>query len=249
MKIVNAVWEKRNLGCDAYEISLDKKDLERSPESLLEELRAQNFSHAYVVLKMPVGNLKILHALEDEGFRFMETQLYLRDHFAPLETPEQIQKWMQGMERVTVEKTREAWGRVIERITPGMFKTDRISLDPLWGEDVACRRYKNWCWDLFGNPNSWMWLLKVDGKEISFGVNVRDEKTGMEDGILGGVFSEYQGNGYGVFQILNTGCSKLKILISSNNSNILRIYQNYGMIIYKERYVLRKIYSQQNKDK
>ena len=75
----------------------------------------------------------------------METQLYLKDHFAPLETPDQIKEWMNGAERVTVEKTCAAWGRVIDKITPGMFSTDRVSLDPLLGMDVACIRYKNWC--------------------------------------------------------------------------------------------------------
>ena len=90
MKIVKAVWEKRNLGYDAYEIVLDKRDLKKGAESILEDLRAQNFYHAYVTIKMPVGNLNVLHALEDVGFRFMETQLYLKDHFAPLETTDQI---------------------------------------------------------------------------------------------------------------------------------------------------------------
>ena len=115
--------------------------------------------------------------------------------------------------------------------------------------DVACIRYKNWCWDLFEKPNSWMWLLKVDDKEISFGINVRDEKTGVEYGILGCVFSEHQGEGYGVFQILDTvrSVEGTKTVVSSNNYSMLRIYQNYGRIIYKELYVLRKVYSKEDK--
>ena len=247
MKIVNAFWEKRNLGCDAYEITLDRNDLKDFAHTL-EELHAQSFEGAYVTLKMPVGDLKALHALEDEGFRFMETQFFLRDHFPPLEEPEQIQEWMQGAERIPVEKTREEWAKVIERITPGMFNTDRISLDPMFGEDVACTRYKNWCWDLFDNPDSWMWKLLLNGEEISFGINITDKQRGIDDGILGGVFSEFQGRGYGVFQAIGGKLSKNKnkTAISSNNFGMLRIYQNYGRIIYKELYVLRKFYKKEN---
>lgn len=247
MNIVNAVWEKRNLGCEAYEITLTKKDFEQRSERILEKLHAQNFQNAYVVIKMPVGNLNILHALEDDGFRFMETQFSLKDHFTPLESPEQIKELMNGAERIVVEKTRDAWAEVIEKITPDMFSTDRISLDPAFGMEIACTRYKNWCWDLFEKPDSWMWLLKIEDKDISFGINLHDEKRGIVYGVLGGVFAEYRGEGYGIFQSLGaqtTPGKQGKIVISSNNAPMLRIYQNYGKIIYKERYVLRKIYGQ-----
>ena len=38
-----------------------------------------------------------------------------------------------------------------------------------------------------------------------------------------------------------------KTVVSSNNYSMLRIYQNYGRIIYKELYVLRKVYSKEDK--
>ena len=53
MKIVKAVWEKRNLGYDAYEIVLDKRDLKKGAESILEDLRAQNFIMHTLLLRCP----------------------------------------------------------------------------------------------------------------------------------------------------------------------------------------------------
>lgn len=243
MKIIQATWEKRNFGCDAYEILLDKNDLQ-NVEASLGTIRAQNFADAYVVVKLPVGNLKLLHALEDEGFRFLETQLFLVDRFEPLEKPEQIERMMQGVERNVVPKKKDAWESIISRITPEMFDTDRVCLDPKLGKDIACLRYQNWCRDLFDNPNSWMWVLSVNNEEVSFGINVRDEKKGFENGILGGVFAPYKGLGYGVFQILDASESmkKTKTVVSSNNQGMLRVYQSYGRVIYKELYALRKIY-------
>ena len=77
MKIIKATWENRNLGCDAYEIKIEWKDFKNFQE-VIDELKRQDFSGAYVTVKMPVGNLKTLHALEDAGFRFMETQFSLK---------------------------------------------------------------------------------------------------------------------------------------------------------------------------
>lgn len=243
MKIVRAQWEERNFNCKTYEITLDRKDLE-SLDLLFSKLHSECFNDSYVTIKLPVGNLKALHALEDDGFRFMETQLFLVEHFEPLPFPNGISQWMESMVRTRVDKNREAWGRIIDRIVPGMFGTDRISLDPFLGPEIGCLRYKNWCWDLFENPNSWMWVLKIEDKEVSFGINIRNNETGVDDGVLGGVFPEYQGDGFGIFQIAGTKDRKIKnkTKVSSNNPKILRIFQNYGSIIYKELYVLRKVY-------
>lgn len=54
MKIINATWEKRNLGCDAYEIQIERKDFDNF-DAVCDEIEKQDFSGAYVVIKMPVG--------------------------------------------------------------------------------------------------------------------------------------------------------------------------------------------------
>ena len=38
MKIIEATWEKRNLGCDAYEVLLDSEDLANF-DSVLEKIK------------------------------------------------------------------------------------------------------------------------------------------------------------------------------------------------------------------
>lgn len=245
MKIIKATWENRNLGCDAYEITLDRKDL-KNFDAVLDEIHTQDFAGAYVTLKMPVGDLKALHALEDDGFRFMETQFHTADYFEPKETPDEAADLMKNAERTVIPKDRAEWERIISKITPDMFDTDRISLDPLLGKEMACKRYQNWCRDLFDNPNSWMWVMKVDGQEVSFGLNVRDAEKQTDDGILGGVFAEFKNEGYGIFQSCDKEKSKTKCktVVSSNNPAMLRIYQHFGRIITKELYVLRKIYEE-----
>lgn len=244
MKITNATWEKRNFGMDTYEISIEKKDM-RDYQEVLKKIDEQNFHKAYVVIKMPTGNLKLLHALEDSGYRFLETQLSLVNHFEPIES--EVNMFAQDVKNdCTVEivpKKKEDWNKVINKITPGMFDTDRVSLDPALGQEVACKRYQNWCRDLFDNPTSEMCVHKISSDIYGFSISVKDEKTGVIDYVLGGMFEEYKDMGFGTSWI-NSGASniKAKTAVSTNNVPVIKLHQHSGKVIYKLRYVLRKIY-------
>jgi len=242
MKLIKAVWENRNLGRNAYEIILNKNDLKFFSETI-DNIRNQNFRNAYVVIKMPVGNLSALHFLEDEGFRFLETQLFLKDYFSPLKENWLIQDISENIKEVIVPKQQSEWERIIQKITPDMFDTDRISLDEKLGPDKACKRYQNWCRDLFHKPEAYMLVLKDSNTEVAFRVEELNPETNEIKGILGGVFKEFKGDGYGPVLMQNKESNfKIKTAVSSNNLPVLKIHQTLGRIIYKEMYVLRKFY-------
>jgi len=241
MKIVNATWERRNLGCDAWEVTLDSADMS-NPPNVIAMLHDARFAGAYVCVKLPVGNLKMVHALEDDGFRFLETQLSLIDRFLPDDIFEQCETSHERIVYKPIKKDRGEWERVIAKITPALFDTDRISLDPLLGPEIACKRYQNWIRDLFDNPKASLSVMEVDGQEVSFALEMVDGKS--RQGILGGNFPEFKRSGYGV--ALNAGSregrirAKRRTVVSSNNLSVLRVHQNCGCVVYKEMYVLRK---------
>ena len=239
MKIVEATWERRNFGRDAWEITLGREDL-ADVEKTLAALRDSRFAGAYVCVKMPVGNLKMLHALEDEGFRFLETQLSLIERFNADDMMDLCHKADDRIVFAVVEKDEAAWERVVSKIVPEMFATDRISLDPLLGPEVACTRYRNWVRDLRNDPRSVLWVMSLEGKEIAFGVDVTDGNT--RRGVLGGSFPEIQGTGYGMTLMAGPRERVLsyRTEVSSNNPHALRVHQNFGRVVYKELYVLRK---------
>lgn len=242
MKITKATWEKRNFGMDVYEIFLDKKDL-RNFDEVFQEIKDQGFQKAYVVIKMPVGNLKALHALEDDGYRFLETQLYLNDYFQPKDLELDIIRNEIICNNLTIEqipKIREKWEEIIQKITPGTFDTDRVSLDPILGEEIASKRYQNWCRDLFDDLNSIMYVRKINGEIYGFGIDVVD-KTGSIAGVLGAIFPSYRTTFLGISWIDNYA-GNVKTAVSSNNPSVTKIHQHNGRIIYKMRYVLRKKY-------
>lgn len=244
MKTVHAIWERKNLGRDAWEVTLDKKDM-ADVQSVIGALHAPQFDGCYVCVKLPVGNLHMVHALEDDGFRFLETQL----HLVEVLEPSDVMRYGESADHIPVEervvpKTREAWGTIIEKITPGMFDTDRIALDPAFGPDVACQRYRGWCWDLFGNPKSIMNVSSLAGQIIGFGIAVLIQEPDVYDGILGGIFEAGKECGLGACIVKSGGKGKLRTTVSSNNVAMLKIHQNHGRIVRNERYVFRKIYPQ-----
>lgn len=242
MKITKATWEKRNFGMNVYEIFLDKKDL-RNFDEVFQEIKDQGFQKAYVVIKMPVGNLKALHALEDDGYRFLETQLYLNDYFQPKDLELDIIRNEIIHNNLTIEqipKIREKWEEIIQKITPGTFDTDRVSLDPILGEEIACKRYQNWCRDLFDDLNSIMYVRKINGEIYGFHIDVID-KTGSIVGVLGAIFPSYRTKLLSISWIDNYA-GNVKTATSSNNPSATKIHQHNGKIIYKMRYVLRKKY-------
>ena len=243
MKVTHATWERRNLGRDAWEITLDRKDME-DVSGVIKTLNDEKFKGAYVCVKLPVGNLKMVHALEDDGFRFLEVQLSLISHFEPANILSQRES-MGNVEFKTVEKTSEAWERIIQKVPAGLFDTDRIALDPRFGPDVARRRYQNWMRDLLANPKSRLTVMVVDGNEIAFGLDIVDE--GRVEGVLGATFEEFRNSGYGMLSMAGYDEGELamkhRTAVSSNNQAVLRTHQNCGRIIYKEMYVFRKIYT------
>ena len=240
MKIVEATWERRNLGRDVWEITLGREDMDDA-EKTIAALHDNRFAGAYVCVKMPVGNLKMLHALEDDGFRFLETQLSLMDRFKVEDVVGQCAGENERIEFKVVEKKESAWEKVISKIVPGMFNTDRISLDPMLGAEIACRRYRNWMMDLIRDPRSVLTVMLLNGKEIAFNLDIEEGNT--RHGILGGTFPEFKDTGYGMVLMAGPREKKTKVrtAVSSNNPQVLRAHQNCGRVVYKEMYVLRKL--------
>lgn len=246
MKIVHATWENRNLGCEAYEIALDRSDM-KNFDATLQEIRAQDFSGAYVTLKMPVGDLKALHALEDDGFRFMETQFRVGRSLQNYETPDILKRYQNLLTREEVPKIKSEWQKVIDLITPDMFTTDRIYLDPKLKPGMSCTRYKNWIADSVDKDGLFLFVYQKESEPIGFGFYRFDRQKQTGEGILGGAFEKYQNGLYGLVlhDLYNRENKKIglkhnSVTVSSNNLNMMKCYNLFGYIIEDSCFVLRK---------
>lgn len=75
MKTTHAVWERENIGVDAWEIALDAQD---TIEALAEEEKRIIAEGAeYIVLKSPVNCPKLLFGLPELGYTYVETVFHV----------------------------------------------------------------------------------------------------------------------------------------------------------------------------
>ncbi len=246
MEIIDAYWEERNLGFKTYEIRLSKNDLDNVSE-IIKNFSEDKFRNAYLVLKMPVSNIAALHCLEDNGFRFMETQFEMHKDIKDYITPDIINKFGYIVETIEITKDRKAWQNVLNLMTDNMYSTDRIYLDNKLPKNTSKKRYSNWIIDLIDNPNAHMYGYTYKTNLIGFGVSIHDENKKIVNDILKGVFEEYQNSCYGYFifdssikKFKELGFNKIVTHISSNNFPIINLYQTFNYLIKNEKYVLRR---------
>ena len=210
----------------------------------------QNKGIARQGMVMPVGDLKALHSLEDNGFRFMETQLSFQYDLSKYRTPPELEKLLYPISIREVPHEISKWKEVSDRISPDLFETDRIALDPLFGPQIGCMRYRNWILDLEKMTDSHLLLFcdpSDENIEYGFTIDRLDEKTKTLHGILGGVFTDCDkpGIGFSIYDAsfrndIKRGAKILKSAISSNNPPVMAVDSALGISIRKLTYVWRK---------
>lgn len=247
MIIIDAYWEKRNLGVDVIEIELEKKDLLDTCNvmSKIAELRSPG---KLINIKIPAGSLNLLHALENVGFRFLECQIKLTKSLKNYEPPAEMKAMLLNTSVQIIEKNAVELQDLLVKITPGMFSTDRICLDPLWRdacEDLSATRYKNWIADVFFEDNIVPYYVQYFGQNIAFAVARTNQKTSTAQLLLGGVFKE-KGNPISCVAGMNaplilfkSSLRRVKTTVSSNNISIFKLYNKFNYQIEDILYVLR----------
>lgn len=242
MKVVDCVWELENLGERVCEIYIEQDDL--YDENRIEE-SARDFD--YVVIKVPVNMPGFNIGLSNQGFTMIETQINISKKYKEFDFNDRLVKYMiKHVDEKTIATEKEL-EEILKEITPNMFSTDRIYLDPHFSREASMRRYINWIKTEFSNKTAIITQTYFDGKEVGFGM-CRDFE-GCRTGLLGGVYESVQAEGLGIL----TGCigfligkkynrpfTALKTSISSNNIPMLQIYNYLHFKIDKMTYVFVK---------
>ncbi|WP_138496209.1 GNAT family N-acetyltransferase [Paenibacillus pinistramenti] len=242
MKKIDAYWELRNLDRSVLEIEFEDKDTIHVLNDLTQDFQ----NYPYIVAKIPKGKLELVHSLEDMGFRFMETQFELSRN---LNRRRELSRYVQKMfPQCTWEKvdTEEKLQGFLAKIEEGIFVTDRVSLDPVFGTETAYKRYVNWMSNAYYSGTAHIYQVELNSKKIGF-FYCSAVDTNTVQGILTAVYKEHIHNGLGLIVIeaglkwaKESGYSKLVIKTSSNNLEALRAYTSAGFETKNAYYILRK---------
>ncbi|MDR3058026.1 MAG: hypothetical protein LBU84_07790 [Prevotella sp.] len=236
MKIVNAVWEKRNMGISCIEAHIEEKDAAPEIIANLSENEAQ-----YMVVKIPSTRVDLLFTLSKEGYIFIETMfgLFMKLDCIHGSMPDKFS---------SIKYSLMADGdieQVYFEIESGMFSTDRISLDPHFSPKQVSDRYKGWIEDELARGAQ---LLNIMDQDISIGFCAFRKLTNdtyLE--FLNGLYPAFHGKGLGLVlvsclgsYIIESGGKFFTASISSNNIPSLKNHLRYGCLPDSIEYVLVK---------
>ena len=236
MKIKDCYWEKANLGSDVVEVEMDAEDVFR-PEDFL----ALDEKYDYQVIKVPNKRVDINLGLSAIGYSFIESLLSISMRVKDFPYDSKVVKYLSKHYHIKHVETEEQLQHVLDSIEPNMFATDRITLDPHYGPEVGCNRYRNWVRTSFYEGKNYITESYFDDDCIGFGMVSFEGKT--MHGLLGGVYSntgDITGlgimNGAGAFieqRALGFEMDMERTVISTNNMPVVQVYNYLGYKVDK----------------
>ncbi len=236
MQLINAEWEKRNIGVSCQELCIEASD---STEEIYNFVKYK-LSANYQVIKLPVTQPNLIIPIQELGFNFIEI-IYECIH--NLEMPELNrinQRIVDNVKVLEADKSQIVF--IYSAIQPGLFISDRVSIDPTFGQQASAKRYAGWIEDLAQKPRTKFYLLWLKNDLIGF--YVLDLSKKYCDGVIGGMFNNRGAAGLGFllnyFQLLTAkslGFSELRSYFSSNNNAIFKINSELKYKIIPKHYV------------
>lgn len=238
MNIVHAVWEQANLGVDAYETTLCETDTSEAYENRERELIAQGAQ--YLVVKTPVNCPRLLFGLPQLGYAMVETVFHVSIRREDYHMPAPLARLDRGLTVLQRTDPRDV-RRVYALIRSGVFKSDRVSIDPAFSLAQSGNRYANWLAQMLASGGTLYEVMRGDAPLGFFVITRVDEKT--VDPVLMGLYDEEHDRGMGALlhkKTLDTcftlDCERLSSTIVSNNAKVLRVYVNAGATIWDTQY-------------
>lgn len=243
MKKIDAFWELRNFNKKVLEIELDADD---SADCLV-ALENDYAAYEYIVAKVPKRRIDLVHGLEDDGFRFMETQMVMTVNLTKLtESPPSTKAISERIQFQTVD-TMERLEEILSNIDENLFVTDRVSLDPVLGSSLSHKRYINWIKDGFLGGNALIAEANLKSNRIGFYyfLNGKDKTI---HAVLASLYQNYRRRAVGIrfakevlTWLAEAGYTKMVLTVSSNNLEALRAYLSVGFEMKEIYYILRRV--------
>lgn len=226
MKIVDAVWEKRNLGVDSVEMEVEPNDTYEEVDKILSEVKGQ-----YLAVKVPTIRTDITWLMAKHGYVYVEDMIFLEHDLSPIErTPLQQRLY----DAVKVEPMKEEDFEILyEEIKKGSFSFDRISNDPYFTKEQSITRFLNWLND--ERERGAEFLKGMMKGEMTGFFTIREIEPGVYTSALGGTFMKWRRGGLGTNvqtpeEVKKRGGKKLVLGVSTNNMIQIRALIQNGFM-------------------
>lgn len=232
MRVIDCYWEIDNLGKKTVEIELESADVVSS--DIIENLSS---GYEYIVIKVPVNRVDINYILSKTGFTMIESQLTIFKNYKDFNFEDKFVSFIYDDVDFKEIETEKDFNKIINSITPNMFTTDRVYLDPQFGPEISSHRYKNWLTSSFNKRENKFYEYLYKGNRVGF--TMYREELNAWKGLLGGVYEKYQNEGLGVltassfFLYAKKRNIKMKRLIGAISSNNLPMVSIYNYLDFK----------------
>lgn len=213
MKIIDAVWEKKNLGVTAAEILIEGGDNIKEIMSALTDIDKQ-----YVVCKVISGFNEATSVVQDLGYKYIEDQIEVEHDLHEIKRNRIMQRLYDSLDYSVMNK--DDLDELFQEINIGMFDSDRISLDSYFSKEKAKQRYINWIDDLI-KKGSKPYIMRYNGESAGFIMLTTDDGITYKS-VLGGGYEKFRKTGLGIVQkeqeiVKELGGKKVVTSVSSNN--------------------------------
>lgn len=241
MKLKETPWEKRNLGVNSSAVMVfeESDTLETLHRSVTE-----NECYEYQEATVPMGRIDLLNALINQGFRFAEVAI-TTSMKPECVLPKAYQRRINDFSCHLADE--DELCLIFDTIEREMiFQSDKISLNPRFGPEVASRRYGNWMKDEIRDINVCPYIITYCDKRLGFSI-MKKRGNDVVDGLLSGLFNASRYSGLGIYLGYYTieaarlmGAKVVKAHVSSNNLPVIKVNQLLGYQIEHMEYVLTK---------
>jgi hypothetical protein len=239
MRIIDAFWEKRNLGVSCKEIVIENSDSVQDVNTVLCNL----IDVDYVVFKVPSGGLEYISLLSKHEFCFIETLYEMSLNVDSFKIPKQLVRFNENVKYRLFPSSN--LNNLDIELKKGIFKTDRIAMDFRFGIDMAANRYSNWIEDEVAK-GSWLYEMHYNEMPIGF-FTLKHFGENSYNNFLAGMYVRESNFGFG-FSILSKPIEEVKnrngkyliAHISSNNLPVVRLYAQFGFIPNDLHYIMIK---------
>jgi hypothetical protein len=235
LKVIDAVWEKRNLGVTCFEVTIETTDTLEDVKNRLPHLAAQ-----YVVIKVPTGRSDIMFCISEMGYIFIEGSIHITRTVKNLELFG-IQKRLADSVGYALMDKGDI--KVLQdEIRKGMHDTDRIYLDANFTRKQSAERYIGWIQDEIVHGSD-VYKLTYKGESIGY-FTMKDLGDGVYYPFLAGMYKSHNNSGLGfniaykpMCEIAARGGKLISTYISTNNERVVRILVSMGFSFDQINYV------------